>query len=170
MQKCGSMNLPSTRSHLNLSNMDLKESYDTKDMDNDGSCFSPRSLFAFTLDRSSIMLDSLPFTDESSDQDLLFDVPPNAPLPQAELLHFHPCKQKTPPDCSLAESEVTGNFPSLSLSSQLSNSSILYPHLVLPWQACPCHYNHKQKYMSVRRGWGHGSPSSTNMNGKNRTM
>lgn len=115
MQKCGSMNLPCTRTQLNSCNMDLKESDDTKDIDNDGSCFSPRSLFAFTPDRSSIMLDSLQFTDESSDQDLLFDVPPNAPVPQAELLHFHPCKQKTPPDCSLAESEVTVNEKTLQL-------------------------------------------------------
>ncbi|XP_043725758.1 GATA transcription factor 26-like [Telopea speciosissima] len=61
--------------------------YETKDpIDNDGSCFSPRSLFALPTDGSSMMLDSFQFTDDSSDQVLLLDIPSNGAFPQAELL------------------------------------------------------------------------------------
>ncbi|KAJ4952576.1 hypothetical protein NE237_029408 [Protea cynaroides] len=61
--------------------------YETKDpIDNDGSCFSPRSLFALPTDGSSLMLDSFQFTDDSSDQVLLLDIPSNGAFPQAELL------------------------------------------------------------------------------------
>ncbi|OVA11301.1 zinc finger protein [Macleaya cordata] len=90
----------------------LKAGYETKDLiENDGSCFSPRSLFAFPPDRSSLMLDCFNFTDDSSDQDLLFDVPPNGSFPQAELLH-----------------------PSSSFSSQQAStsSSVICPHLTNP--------------------------------------
>ncbi|KAA8526004.1 hypothetical protein F0562_007896 [Nyssa sinensis] len=55
-------------------------------IDNDGSCFSPKSLFALPPDNSSLMLDSFHHADESSDQDLLLDVPSNSSIPQAELL------------------------------------------------------------------------------------
>ncbi|KAG9454430.1 hypothetical protein H6P81_007334 [Aristolochia fimbriata] len=104
---------------------------ETKDTDNEGSCFSPGSLFAFPPDRSSCMLDSLQFTDESSEQDLLFDVPSNACFPQAELL-----------DCNLwkangSESRVTsqaeallGHSSSAFLSPKSNKSSLAYPHLV----------------------------------------
>ncbi|KAM7273743.1 hypothetical protein ACFE04_028407 [Oxalis oulophora] len=54
----------------------------------DGSCFSPTSLFALPGDGNSLMLDSLRFVGESSDQDILLDnVPSNGSFPQAELLH-----------------------------------------------------------------------------------
>ncbi|CAI0417771.1 unnamed protein product [Linum tenue] len=57
-------------------------------MDNDASCFSPKSLFALPPEGGgSFVLDSLHFVDESSDQDLLLDVPSNGSFPQAELLH-----------------------------------------------------------------------------------
>lgn len=66
----------------------MKASYENKEViDNDGSCFSPRSLFALPPDGSSLMLDSLRFVEENSDQDLLLDVPSNGSFPQAELLH-----------------------------------------------------------------------------------
>jgi hypothetical protein len=66
----------------------MKASYENKEViDNDGSCFSPRSLFALPPDGSSLMLDSLHFVEENSDQDLLLDVPSNGSFPQAELLH-----------------------------------------------------------------------------------
>ncbi|XP_039025285.1 GATA transcription factor 26-like [Hibiscus syriacus] len=66
----------------------MKAAYENKELiDNDGSCFSPRSLFALPPDGSSLVLDSLSFVDECSDQDLLLDVPPNGSFPQAELLH-----------------------------------------------------------------------------------
>jgi hypothetical protein len=65
----------------------MKASYENKELiDNDGSCFSPRSLFALPPDGSSLMLDSLRFVEENSDQDLLLDVPSNGSFPQAELL------------------------------------------------------------------------------------
>ncbi|XP_059639979.1 GATA transcription factor 26 isoform X2 [Cornus florida] len=65
----------------------MKSSYEHKEViDNDGSCFSPRSLFALPPDSSSLMLDSFRYADESSDQDLLLDVPSNSSFPQAELL------------------------------------------------------------------------------------
>lgn len=54
-----------------------KGSYENKE--NDGSCFSPKCLFALPPDSSSPAL-------ESSDQDLLLDVPSNGSFPQAELL------------------------------------------------------------------------------------
>ncbi|XP_071919428.1 GATA transcription factor 26-like isoform X2 [Coffea arabica] len=64
----------------------MKASYEHREVtDNDGSCFSPRSLFALPADNSSLVLDSFN-TAESSDQDLLLDVPSNSSFPQAELL------------------------------------------------------------------------------------
>ncbi|KAL5748386.1 hypothetical protein ACOSP7_025424 [Xanthoceras sorbifolium] len=66
----------------------VKATYESKEhLDFDGSCFSPRSLFAVPHDGSSLMLESLHFVDESSDQDLLLDVPSNGSFAQAELLH-----------------------------------------------------------------------------------
>ncbi|GKV10788.1 hypothetical protein SLEP1_g22105 [Rubroshorea leprosula] len=66
----------------------MKATYENKELlDNDGSCFSPRSLFALPPDGSTLMLDSFHFADESSDQDLLLDVPSNSSFPEAELLH-----------------------------------------------------------------------------------
>ncbi|KAJ6415664.1 hypothetical protein OIU84_004460 [Salix udensis] len=66
----------------------MKATYESKELiDNDGSCFSPRSLFALPPDGSSLMLDSLHFVDESSDQDVLLDIPSNGSFAQAELLH-----------------------------------------------------------------------------------
>ncbi|KAA8526007.1 hypothetical protein F0562_007893 [Nyssa sinensis] len=65
----------------------MKGCYEHREpIDNDGSCFSPKSLFALPPDNSSLMLDSFHHTDESSDQDLLLDVPSNSSFPQAELL------------------------------------------------------------------------------------
>lgn len=89
----------------------MKGSYENKEIiDNDVSCFSPRSLFALPPDGSSLMLDSLNFIDESSDQDLLLDVPSNSSFPQAELLH-----------------------PNLSFGSQAStSSSSAYPQHLRP--------------------------------------
>ncbi|KAF5460108.1 hypothetical protein F2P56_020001 [Juglans regia] len=88
----------------------MKASYETKEViDNDGSCFSPRSLFALPTDGGSLMLDSFHFVEENSDQDLLLDVPSNGSFPQAELLQ-----------------------PALSFGAQQAStsSSSIYPHLV----------------------------------------
>ena len=58
-----------------------------KEVIEEGSCFSPKSLFALPPDGSSLMLDSFNFVEGSSDQDLLLEVPSNGSFPQAELLH-----------------------------------------------------------------------------------
>ncbi|RWR81006.1 zinc finger protein [Cinnamomum micranthum f. kanehirae] len=60
----------------------------------------------------------LKFTDDN--QDLLFDVPSYASFPEAELLDYHPLKQKNPPKGSLIENrniekeETLSTYPSLS--------------------------------------------------------
>ncbi|OMO95769.1 Zinc finger, GATA-type [Corchorus capsularis] len=89
----------------------MKATYENKEhLDNEASCFSPRSLFALPPDGSSLVLDSLHFVDESSDQDLLLDVPSNGSFAQAELLH-----------------------PTISFGKQAStSSSSAHPHLVHP--------------------------------------
>lgn len=84
----------------------MKNSYEQQKeiMENDGSCFSPKSLFALPSENS------FRFTNESSDQDLLLDVPSNSSFPQAELL-----------------------LPTASFAAQAStSSSSIYPHLIHP--------------------------------------
>ncbi|XP_065856937.1 GATA transcription factor 26 isoform X2 [Euphorbia lathyris] len=93
--------------------MNMKAAYENKEMDSDGSCFSPRSLFALPPpDGGSLMLDSLHYTDENSDQDLLLDVPSNSSFPQAELLH--------PALCFGQQQQAS------------TSSSSTYPHLFRP--------------------------------------
>ena len=89
----------------------IKGGYEHKvPVDSDGSCFSPRSLFGLPPDTSSLMLDSFRCMGESSDQDLLLDVPSNNSFPEAELL-----------------------LPTLRFSAQAStSSSSVYPQLVGP--------------------------------------
>ncbi|KAG2679796.1 hypothetical protein I3843_11G067500 [Carya illinoinensis] len=110
LQDSQSQNLPEVRTMMKCPKRVItKASYETKELvDNDGSCFSPRSLFALPSDGSSLMLDSLNFVEENSDQDLLLDVPPNGSFPQAELLQ-----------------------PALSYGAQQTSasSSSIYPHL-----------------------------------------
>lgn len=67
--------------------MTIKASCEGKEVAEEGSNCSPRSLFALPGDGSLCMLDSLNFVAESSDQDLLLEVPSNSSFPQAELLH-----------------------------------------------------------------------------------
>ncbi|XP_008238376.1 PREDICTED: GATA transcription factor 26 [Prunus mume] len=90
----------------------VKGSNENKDlMDYDGSCFSPRSLFALPADGSSLLMESMNFVDESSDQDLLLDLPSNGSFAQAELLH-----------------------PAMSFGAQQAStsSSSIYPHILHP--------------------------------------
>ena len=88
--------------------MSVKVDCEGKEVVEDGSCYSPKSLFALPPDASSLLLDSLNFVEESSDQDLLVEVPSNSSFPQAELLH-----------------------PTSSFGAQAStSSSSLYSHLV----------------------------------------
>ncbi|KAE9597431.1 putative transcription factor C2C2-GATA family [Lupinus albus] len=65
----------------------IKAVCEGKEVAEDGSYFNAKSLFALPRDRSSHMMDSLNFDYESSDQDLLLEVPSNGFFPQAELLH-----------------------------------------------------------------------------------
>lgn len=67
----------------------MKGSFENKEAswDSDSSCFSPKSLLAVPYDGNSLMLGSLHFCDENSEQDLLLDVPSNNSFMQAELLH-----------------------------------------------------------------------------------
>ncbi|CAB4279428.1 unnamed protein product [Prunus armeniaca] len=90
----------------------VKGSNENKDlMDYDGSCFSPRSLFALPADGSSLLMESMNFVDESSDQDLLLDLPSNGSFAQAELL-----------------------LPAMSFGAQQAStsSSSIYPHVLHP--------------------------------------
>lgn len=88
--------------------MTTKASFEGKEAVEDGACYCPKSLFALPPDASSLMMDSFNFAEESTDQDLLLEVPSNSSFPMAELLH-----------------------PTLSLGAQASTSnSSLYSHLV----------------------------------------
>lgn len=67
--------------------MITKASCEGKEVVEEGSSFSPKSLFALPHGVSGLdMLDSSNFDDESS-EDLLLEVPSNSSFPQAELLH-----------------------------------------------------------------------------------
>ncbi|KAJ8543521.1 hypothetical protein K7X08_006044 [Anisodus acutangulus] len=85
----------------------MKSSYEQKELvDNNSSCFSPKSLFA-SPSNSSPVPDSFHF---ANDQDVLLDVPSNSSFAQAELL-----------------------LPTSSFAVQASaSSSSVYPHLVRP--------------------------------------
>ncbi|XP_052170505.1 GATA transcription factor 26-like [Diospyros lotus] len=103
--------LPGEKTTMKSPKRVLKGTYEHKEgICNDGSCFSPRSLLMLPHDNSSVMLDSFQFTGESSDQDLLLDVPSNSSFPEAELL-----------------------LPASSFGVQAStSSSSIYPQLVRP--------------------------------------
>ncbi|XP_072983889.1 GATA transcription factor 27-like [Typha latifolia] len=76
---------------------------DTDDfVDNDGACFNPRNFLASSPDRRSMLVQ---YTDDSSDHNLLVDVPCNGSFPEAELL-YHPPKEKSATNNSPAESGV----------------------------------------------------------------
>ncbi|TKY45681.1 GATA transcription factor 27 [Spatholobus suberectus] len=65
----------------------IKASCEGKEVVEEGSSFSPKSLFAFPHGVGGFqMLDSLTFVGESS-EDLLLEVPSYSSFPQAELLH-----------------------------------------------------------------------------------
>lgn len=96
MPKYGTVKVPLAQSMQNSSDAGIKVSPETEGMDNGESCLSPSRLFALPPDRSCTMLDSLQFTDDSSDQDLLFDVPSYTSFPQAELLDCRLWRQTHP--------------------------------------------------------------------------
>lgn len=89
----------------------MESSYDQKVLiDKDDPFVSAKSLFPMQNDNGSLVLDTSHFDGESSDQDLLLDVPSNGSFPQAELL-------------------PTSSFGALASTS----SSSVYPSLVHPW-------------------------------------
>ncbi|XP_010933571.1 GATA transcription factor 26 isoform X2 [Elaeis guineensis] len=118
MCKSGSTNLLSgNQPQLNSCDAGSKLTDDADDfIDNEEACFSPRSFFASPPDRVSMV-------DDSTDHDLLLDVPCNASFPEAELL-YHPWKQKiasssSPSEGGVAQGEESrSNFPS-SFSNKL---------------------------------------------------
>lgn len=93
----------------------MMKAVEKEHIDNEGSSFSPRSLFALPPDGGSLELDSFNFGDEISEHELLLDVPSNSSFPQAELLH---------------PASGFGAQP------QSTSSSSVYPHLLRPWQRC----------------------------------
>ncbi|KAK4770360.1 hypothetical protein SAY87_030892 [Trapa incisa] len=84
-------------------------------MEGDGSCFSPRSLFAFPTDGSAFMLDSSTIIDRNSDHGLLFDIPSSCSFPQAELLHPAP-------------SSGSQSHQASTSSSSIHQHHFMYPH------------------------------------------
>lgn len=129
MCKSGSTNLLSgNQPQLTSCDAGSKLTDDADDfIDNEEACFSPRSFFASPPDRSSMVV-PLQFSDDSTDHDLLLDVPCNASFPEAELL-YHPWKQKIASSSSPAESGVAqgeesrSSFPSNFSNKQPRNRS-----------------------------------------------
>lgn len=111
--KCETVKAPPIQSpEQNSSDVGIKTNYEGKDIDNEGSCFSPRSLFAFPPDGSS-SLDSLQFSSDSSNQDLLFDMPSYTSFTQAELIDCHLWKQVSPSNSSLTNNRNSGKEETL---------------------------------------------------------
>ncbi|KAL1354421.1 GATA transcription factor 26-like isoform X2 [Arachis hypogaea] len=67
--------------------MTIKIGSEGNEVVEDGSCYSPKSLFALPPDAASLLQVSSNFVEESSDHDVLVEVPSNSSFPQAELLH-----------------------------------------------------------------------------------
>lgn len=107
------MHLSGAKTTMKIPKRATKGIYEHKELiDNDSCYFSPGSLFALPPDSSSLMLDSFQFMDESSDQDLLLNVPSNCSFPEAELL-----------------------LPASSFHAQAStSSSSVQPQLIRPWR------------------------------------
>lgn len=117
VSRTGCMNPPSKCSTQLDSSVVTKVTDDTDDLaDDDGACFSPRRDFA-SPDRHS-MLAPMQFIAESSDGDMLLDVPTGASFPEAELL-YHPWRQKTNRNGSSTVNAVgVSGLPSSSFSTK----------------------------------------------------
>ncbi|KAF3787642.1 GATA transcription factor 26 [Nymphaea thermarum] len=112
LQKCESVDLPSAKSHVNSYAKQAKSNFEENEAAGyDASCFSPRTLFVSPLDRSSVTLDSLQFLDDSSDQDLLLDIPLNVSLQQAELLDCNFWKKSSSTRSTTESHDKQGNQP-----------------------------------------------------------
>ncbi|KAM7257327.1 hypothetical protein ACFE04_013068 [Oxalis oulophora] len=102
----GNTTMHSPRRVIMKANCESKEIMD----DEDGSSYSPKSIFALPPDGTSLMLNNFHFVGDSSDQDLLLDVPFNGSFPMAELL---------PPNIGLGQQAST-------------SSSSVNPHFIHP--------------------------------------
>ncbi|CAO2837869.1 unnamed protein product [Amaranthus hypochondriacus] len=67
---------------------------------------APRSLFTLPKNGSSLKLESYQFEDESSDQDLLLNVPSNGSFPQAEAELFCPASSFVSQQASVSSSSI----------------------------------------------------------------
>ncbi|KAG6513875.1 hypothetical protein ZIOFF_024212 [Zingiber officinale] len=72
--------------------------------DNDVACFSPKTLDSGLSDKSNTMQSFMQFISDSSEGDLIPDLPTSTSFPEAEL--YHPWKKKPNPNGSLAASVV----------------------------------------------------------------
>ncbi|RAL50689.1 hypothetical protein DM860_015836 [Cuscuta australis] len=89
-------------------------------IESDGNCFSPKHLFALPPDNSSLVFNSCGFTTESSEQDLLLEVPSNSSFPQAELL-------ATTSSCARASASSSSCLSPTRLDMPLNQSFIHRP-------------------------------------------
>ncbi|URD87653.1 GATA transcription factor 26 [Musa troglodytarum] len=117
--RSGGMNPPSGCSIQLESSVVSKATDDTEDfVDHEAACIYPRKNFATVADRSYLLAPKQ-FIADSSDDDLLLDMPSSASFPEAELL-YHPWRQIINQNDSPAESglEASYHHPSSSFCSK----------------------------------------------------
>ncbi|CAL9081290.1 unnamed protein product [Musa textilis] len=117
--RSGGMNPPSGCSIQLESSVVSKATDDTEDfVDHEAACIYPRKNFATVADRSYLLAPKQ-FIADSSDDDLLLDMPSSVSFPEAELL-YHPWRQIINQNDSPAESglEASYHHPSSSFCSK----------------------------------------------------
>ncbi|XP_064977160.1 GATA transcription factor 26-like isoform X1 [Musa acuminata AAA Group] len=111
--RSGCTNPPSRCFTRPNSSLITREAGDMGDfVDHEGACFSPRRIFASPPDRSSMQ-----FIADSSEGDVLLDVPSGVSFPEAELL-YDPWEQKT---SQIGSPTVSGVEASVLPSSSFAN-------------------------------------------------
>nr|XP_018678135.1 PREDICTED: GATA transcription factor 27-like isoform X2 [Musa acuminata subsp. malaccensis] len=107
--RSGGMNPPSGYSNQLESSVVSKVTDDTEDfVDHEAACIYSRKIFATAADRS-YSLAPKQFIADSSDDDLLLDMPSSASFPEAELL-YHPWRQIINQNDSPAESGLEASY------------------------------------------------------------
>ncbi|XP_064996412.1 GATA transcription factor 27-like isoform X2 [Musa acuminata AAA Group] len=107
--RSGGMNPPSGCSNQLESSVVSKVTDDTEDfVDHEAACIYSRKIFATAADRS-YSLAPKQFIADSSDDDLLLDMPSSASFPEAELL-YHPWRQIINQNDSPAESGLEASY------------------------------------------------------------
>lgn len=103
------MNPPSGCSYQLESSVVSKVTDDTEDyVDHEAACIYSRNNFATAADRSYLLAPKQ-FIADSSDDDLLLDMPSSASFPEAELL-YHPWRQIINQNDSPAESGLEASY------------------------------------------------------------